>query len=193
MQSSGEIHVRRALRPGDLGAIVEMHGRVYGREYGNDARFEGMVAGSVARAAARGFPSRREGIWIVERDGEHCGSTALTDEGDGTAMVRWVLLDASLRGAGLGRRMIGELVEEARGHGYEKLCLETFSLLRAAAHIYRSFGFEIVSTDSAPRWGHERIDYQRYELDLQSTSTKAPPRRGSPPPSNPPSASRATA
>lgn len=188
-----EISIRRELRPGDLGAIIEMHGRVYAREYGNDERFEAMVAATVARVGQRGFPSQREGIWIVERDGVFSGSLAFTDEGDGTATVRWFLLDARLRGSGLGRRMLTELIAEARNLGYSGLCLETFSLLRAAARLYRSFGFEVVSTDTAPRWGHAVIDYQRYELELQSTTTTAPPRRGSPPPSSLPSASRATA
>jgi GNAT superfamily N-acetyltransferase len=187
------ISIRRALRPGDLGAIIEMHGRVYAGEHGNDERFEAMVAASVARAAERGFPSPREGVWIVERDGIFSGSLALTDEGAGTAMVRWFLLDSALRGSGLGRRMLTELLAEAKQNGYSRICLETFSLLRTAAGLYRSFGFEVVSTDTAPRWGHAAIDYQRYELALQSTTTTAPPRRGSPPPSSLPSASRATA
>jgi GNAT superfamily N-acetyltransferase len=188
-----ETSIRRELRPGDLRAILEMHGRVYAHEYGNDERFEAMVAATVTRAGQRGFPSEREEIWIVEHDGIFSGSLALTDEGDGTAMVRWFLLDSELRGSGLGRRMLTELVAEAREHGYSRLCLETFSLLRAAARLYLSFGFEVVSTDTAPRWGHAAIDYQRYELPLQSTRTTAPPRRGSPPPSSLPSASRATA
>jgi N-acetylglutamate synthase-like GNAT family acetyltransferase len=187
------VSIRRQLRPGDLGAIIEMHGRVYGREYGNDERFEAMVAGSVAHAATGGFPNRREGVWIVERDDALAGSLALTDEGDDVAAVRWFLLDPELRGAGLGRRMLAELLAEAQGHGYTRIFLDTFSLLRAAAGLYRSFGFEVVNTDTAPRWGHERIDYQRYELELQATTTTAPPRRGSPPPSSTPSASRATA
>lgn len=188
-----ELSIRREVRPGDLEAIVEMHRRVYAGEYDNDERFAEMVAASVARAAERGFPSEREEIWIVERDGIFSGSLALTDEGDGTAMVRWFLLESELRGSGLGRRMLTELIAAARGYGYSQLCLETFSLLRAAASLYRSFGFEVVSTDTAPRWGHAAIDYQRYELELQSTTTTAPPRRGSPPPSSLPSAFRATA
>ena len=192
-----ETSIRREMRPGDLGAIIEMHGRVYAGEHGNDERFEAMVAATVARAGQRGFPSEREGIWIVERDGVFSGSLAYSDEGDGSAMVRWFLLDSELRGAGLGRRMLTELVAEAREHGYSRLCLETFSLLRAAARLYLSFGFEVVSNDTAPSWGHAAIDYQRYELELsaepQSTRTTAPPRRGSPPPSSLPSASRATA
>ena len=98
------LKIRRDLRAGDLDRIVAMHARVYGQENNVDARFVEMVAGAVARARERGFPSRRERIWIVEHDGAFSGSLALTDEGTGGAMVRWFLLEASLRGAGLGRR-----------------------------------------------------------------------------------------
>ena len=187
------ISVRRVLRPGDLDAILAMHARLYPREHGLDPDFMSMVEASVEVVTGRGFPGEREGIWLVERDDVFLGSLALSDEGDGVAMVRWFLLDPSLRGSGLGRRMLDELIAEARAHGYSLLRLETFSLLQAAAHLYRSHGFEVVSTDTGPRWGREEISYQRYELRLQSTTTTAPPRRGSPPPSSLPSASRATA
>jgi hypothetical protein len=36
----------------------------------------------------------------------------------------------------------------------------------AASPARASHGFELVSADDAPRWGRERIVYQRYELDL---------------------------
>jgi len=74
--------------------------------------------------------------------------------------------------------------------------LETFSALRAAAHIYLGYGFEVVSAETGPRWGRDEVTYQRYELALpeaQSTTTTAPPRRGSPPPSRAPSSPLATA
>jgi N-acetylglutamate synthase-like GNAT family acetyltransferase len=199
-----DIAIRRDLRPGDLGAIIEMHGRLYAAEYGNDSSFEGFVASSVSRAAIRGFPGEREGIWIVERDGELAGSIAYTDEGEETATLRWVLLDPQLRGRGLAAGLVAKLLDEVEEHGYERICLETFSDLRAAAHIYRSHGFEVVQEETGPRWGRERVTFQHYELLLprsgrenplgQSSSTTAPPRRGSPPPSSAPlSGSRATA
>ena len=158
--------IRRALRRGDLDAIVAHHSRVYASEYGVDADFASHVAASVARVANRPFPTSREAIRIVELDGEHAGSMGLTDEGNDEAALRWVLLDAKLRGRGLGRRLIAELLAKARESGYTLVWLETFSELESAAHLYRSYGFEVVSEDTAPRWGRDAITYQRYELEL---------------------------
>jgi ribosomal protein S18 acetylase RimI-like enzyme len=169
--SDREPTIRRDLGPGDLGEIIAHHGRLYGGEYGVDSTFEGHVASSVAAAGGRGFPRDGEGIWIVERGGAHLGSIALTDDGDAT--VRWFVLDRSLRGRGLGRRLIAEALELARSSGYERVCLETFSELTAAAHIYRGHGFELQSEQTGPRWGRERITYQRYELVLASRQARA--------------------
>jgi ribosomal protein S18 acetylase RimI-like enzyme len=163
---SPDPRIRRELRPGDLSAIVAHHGRVYGEEYGVDSTFEGHVASSVARAALRGFPSPREAICLVELEGEHAGSLALTDEDDGEAAIRWFVLSPEVRGRGLGRRLLGEMLARASEIGYTRVWLETFSELEAAAHLYRDHGFEVVSADEAPRWGRERITYQRYELEL---------------------------
>lgn len=170
---TGEVTIRRHLRPGDLGAIVAHHGRLYGREYGVDQTFEAMVGAAVAAAGKRGWPHANEGVWIVELDGRHAGSLALTDEGHGQAAVRFVVLDPELRGQGLGRRLVGEAVAEAREEDYDLLWLETFSELRAAAHIYRSHGFEVKWAKTGPKWGRDEITYQHYELDLRA-EMKAP-------------------
>jgi len=170
--------IRRELRPGDLGAIIEHHGRVYAREYGVDSSFEAHVAAAVARAALRGFPRDSEAIWIVERDGKHAGSLALTDEGEGVACVRFFVLDPELRGVGLGRRLVGELLETASGAGFDRAVLETFSDLRAAAHIYRDHGFRVTDKQTGPRWGRAELTYQRYEINLpRPVSNPAPSRQ----------------
>jgi N-acetylglutamate synthase-like GNAT family acetyltransferase len=162
---SGEVQIRREFRPGDLDSIVAHHARLYSREYGLNAEFVAKVATACADAERTGFPAEREAIWIVERVGEHAGSIALTDEGD-TGVVRWVLIDPELRGHGLGRQLVAEVIAKARELGYERLRLETFSELTAAAHLYREAGFEIVREDTRPRWGRDSITYQYYELEL---------------------------
>jgi GNAT superfamily N-acetyltransferase len=163
-----ELTIREELRPGDLGEIVAHHGRLYAEEYGVDATFEGFVAAAVARAAIRGFPSEREAIRIVELGGEHVGSIGLTDEGGGDAAIRWFVLSPEVRGKGLGRRLLVELLDLAREHRYRRVFLETFSELHAAAHLYLDAGFAVTSADTAPRWGREAITYQRYELELEA-------------------------
>ena len=164
---SMEPTVRSELRPGDLEAIVVHHRHIYGEEYGVDSRFGDFVAAAIARATDRGFPSEREAIRIVELDGEHAGSIGLTDEGDGEAAIRWVVLSPAVRGHGLGRRLLGELLAFAEEVGYRRVWLETFSELRAAAHLYLDHGFAVTSADTAPRWGRESITMQRYELELE--------------------------
>src|SRR5687768_17555033 len=77
---SSEPTVRRELRRGDLGAIVSLHGRLYAREHGLDSTFEAHVCAAVAKVGQRGWPSERDGVWIVERDGVLAGSLALTQE-----------------------------------------------------------------------------------------------------------------
>jgi GNAT superfamily N-acetyltransferase len=161
-----ELTIREELRPGDLGEIVAHHGRLYAEEYGVDATFEGFVTAAVVRAAIRGFPSEREAIRIVELGGEHVGSIGLTDEGGGDAAIRWFVLSPEVRGKGLGRRLLVELLDLAREHRYRRVFLETFSELHAAAHLYLDAGFAVTSADTAPRWGREAITYQRYELEL---------------------------
>jgi GNAT superfamily N-acetyltransferase len=167
------LEIRTTLLPGDLGAIIAHHGDVYRREYGVDSTFEAHVATAVAAAGRHGFPGPGEQLRIAELDGRHAGSIALTDEGDGWATLRFFLLDPELRGQGVGRRWVGELLTAAKEHGYEGVRLETFSELTAAAHLYRSHGFEVISEDTRPRWGRPAITYQRYELAFQSRAQSA--------------------
>jgi ribosomal protein S18 acetylase RimI-like enzyme len=168
MRGNDDFRIRRDLRPGDLGAIIALHGRLIPPVYGLDATHEGYIAASVAQQAIRGWPGERGSVWIVERDRELAGSIALTDDGDDTAGLRWFALEPELRGRGLGRRLVGELVEAARMRGFARVRLETFSDLRAAAHLYREHGFELIHEESGPRWGRDQVTYQHYELALRN-------------------------
>jgi ribosomal protein S18 acetylase RimI-like enzyme len=160
------VTIRRELRDGDAGEIVELHRRVYVPEYERNEAFLAAVAASVQSAVTAGWPHDRGAVWLLDRDAGLSGSLALTDEGGGLGHVRWVVFAPELRGLGLGRRVVEEMVREARSLGLRKLELETFGALTTAAHLYRSAGFRVRWERPRDDWGPP-IVYQHYELELE--------------------------
>jgi ribosomal protein S18 acetylase RimI-like enzyme len=159
--------IRRALRPGDEQRIAELHRRVYQPEYGLDDEFVSEVRAGVEAAVASGWPRSGGGVWVADDgNGRVLGSLALTDEGGGCGRIRWFVIDPCLRGTGLGRSLLGELLVEARAQGLGQLALETFSSLESAARLYREAGFRLVWERPREDWG-TAITYQRYELALR--------------------------
>jgi len=77
--------IRTALRPGDLGAIVAMHGLLYAKEYGFDGTFEAYVAGPLAEFAHRNDP--RERIGIAEEGERLCGVIGIVAAEAGAARL----------------------------------------------------------------------------------------------------------
>ncbi len=163
-----QIVIRRTLADDDAARIAELHRRVYVPEYGMNDVFVARVAEGVREAIAVGWPQSGGGVWLIDgpRDRvELRGCLALTDEGDGLGRPRWFVLAPELRGRGLGRGLVDELVARAREQGFERLELETFSALSAAARIYRELGFRVTSERRRKDWGPP-ITYQHYRLEL---------------------------
>jgi RimJ/RimL family protein N-acetyltransferase len=158
--------VRRTLRDGDAEAIVDLHDRVYRAEYDRNDEFVAAVARKLAAACEAGWPENGGGVWLVEHEGRVAGSVALTDEGDGVGWVRWVVFGPEVRGHGLGRALIAELIDEARAQGMKRLELETFSALTTAARIYRRAGFLVTWARERDDWGPS-VTYQHYEMSLR--------------------------
>jgi GNAT superfamily N-acetyltransferase len=136
---AGAFSLRYDLRPGDLGAVVCLHGTVYAREYGFDTTFEAYVAGPLAEFVLT--RSDRDRLWIAERGGRLAGCVGVAGTSPQEAQLRWFLVEPSARGAGLGRRLLEEAVAFCGGCGYDAVFLWTVSALEAAGRLYRAFGF----------------------------------------------------
>jgi hypothetical protein len=80
------VTIRTTLRPGDLGAIVALHGTAYAREQGFDLTFEAYVAGPLADFV-RAAPERGR-LWVAERGGALAGCIAIVPATPREAQLR---------------------------------------------------------------------------------------------------------
>jgi DNA-binding MarR family transcriptional regulator/GNAT superfamily N-acetyltransferase len=149
--------VLRGPRPGDLGWIVQAHGRLYAEQYGWDDSFEALVAGIVADYA-RDHDPRREAAWIAEVDGEPAGCVLCVGREDDVAQLRLLLVEPRARGRGIGGRLIEECLRFAQRAGYARITLWTNDVLHEARRLYERAGFELVESAPHHSFGHDLVE-----------------------------------
>ena len=153
--------IRTDLRPGDLRAIVRLHGVTYGRERGWDATFEAYLAIPLAEFVIEASP--RERIWVAEHEETLAGCIAVVESSPETAQFRWFLVAPECRGSGLGRRLLREAISFCRETCHTEIMLWTERSLTAAAHLYQTEGFRKVEEKSVRLWGTDIVE-ERYEM-----------------------------
>jgi DNA-binding MarR family transcriptional regulator/GNAT superfamily N-acetyltransferase len=148
--------VLRPPRAGDLGWVVELHGRLYAEEYGRDASFEALVARIVADYIDHREP-QRENAWIAESDGGRVGCVFCVKKSEKVAQLRLLLVEPKARGAGLGTRLVDECMRFARRAGYSEMMLWTNDVLTSARRIYEHFGFKLIEEERHHSFGHDLV------------------------------------
>jgi GNAT superfamily N-acetyltransferase len=158
------IVVRTAVRPGDVDAIVRLHGSIYSREFGFDSTFEHYVAAPLAAFVERIAP--RERIWIAEHGDRIVGSVAIVAGSEDIAQLRWFLVEPGSRGDGLGTALLRDAVAFCRDAGYASVVLWTVNALTAASRLYVAAGFRRSEEKPGRRWGVDVVE-EKYEMALR--------------------------
>lgn len=158
-KAADDLKIVSGYQPGIIARITELHAFYYAQTYGFGQRFESIVAGGLAEFAHRLHTAVNQ-IWVVKRGAEILGSIAIDGEdmGQGTAHLRWYIVDDALRGSGYGKKLLDTALAFADAHGFEKTYLTTFAGLGAARHLYESRGFELAEEGLGTQWGKEVME-----------------------------------
>ena len=157
------VTIRTGLKPGDLGYITYLHGKIYEEEYGFDTSFEPYVARPLSDFSLS--ENKRQKIWIVEKEDEIVGCIAIVDAGENLAQLRWLLLTKENRGQGIGKRLMQYAIDFCNEQGFDGVFLWTVDLLVEAAGLYLSHGFSVTEEKMHRLWGL-MLNEQRYDLKL---------------------------
>jgi GNAT superfamily N-acetyltransferase len=98
---------------------------------------------------------------VVVEDGEAVAGGGVRRLDDGVAEIKRMWTAPAARGRGLGRRLLAELEDAARGLGYTRIRLDTAAPMKAAQAIYTSSGYMPIADYNgngyAAFWGEKRL------------------------------------
>ena len=150
----------------DASAIFAVVAAVMG-EYGLSSDLEGNDADLrdfVAAYRGRGGSFRV----VTSNEGEVVGCAGLYPIDERHAEIRRMYLLPRARGHGIGRKLLEELIALAKERHFERVVLETASVLKEAISLYRNRGFVQV----ARRGTALRKCDQAYALELSSDAAR---------------------
>lgn len=162
--NAAAVTIRTDLRPGDLGYVIHLHGRLYKEEQNFGIGFEAYVAQGLAEFYKQ-YDPEKDGVWICEQGEKMVGFLALMHRGDQTAQLRYFLLLPECRGLGLGKRLMEGFMSYLRDKGYRHCYLWTTSEQETAIALYKRYGFVLTEEKASATFGKQLYE-QKYELSL---------------------------
>ncbi|HSM03468.1 MAG TPA: GNAT family N-acetyltransferase [Longimicrobiales bacterium] len=100
------------------------------------------------------YRAPRGAFLVARHEGRAAGCGALTLTGPQVGYIKRMWIDRSIRGLGLGRRMLEALESTARSMGCLVAELETNRALSAAIRLYRTAGYEEVPPFNDEHYAH---------------------------------------
>ena len=151
---SDDISIRTDLRPGDLGRIISLHGEVYNPMGGYGLQFEAFVGRTIAEFILDNDAHGQ--IWLAERGDRLVGCTAIALRDGNRGQLRWVLVDPSARGRGIGKHLVNAAMNYCLEEGCKSGFLETTAGLLESQTLYEKLGFTVASEKVEELWDGPR-------------------------------------
>ncbi len=158
-----DIGIRNELRPGDMGFIIHLHGKLYKAEYNYGISFESYVASGLHEFYTS-YDPELDRVWICEHREKIVGFLLLMHR-NSTAQLRYFLILPEYRGIGLGKKLMELYMSFMRSKSYRRSYLWTTHELQAAASIYQRHGFRLTEEKDSKAFG-KVLKEQRYDLIL---------------------------
>jgi peptidyl-dipeptidase Dcp len=159
--SLNDIQIRTDLRPGDIGYVIHLHGRLYNVEYGYGVGFEAYVALGLHEFYKQYDPETNR-VWICEHAGKMIGFLLLMNRGK-AAQLRYFIIEPAYRGIGLGKKLMELYLAFLKDCKYESSYLWTTDELPAAASLYTRHGFRLTEEKPSDAFG-KPLKERRYDL-----------------------------
>ncbi|MFF2479822.1 GNAT family N-acetyltransferase [Paenibacillus sp. NPDC058071] len=152
------ISIRDEYTDEDQALIIEKQRAFYTDLHGYDESFLEYLN--------KTMDSKIDKIWIAEENGKFAGCVGLVKETENTALLRWFIVESSMRGKGTGTRLVQALLDYCKAQQYERISLWTVSDLTAARKLYKKLGFHLaVVKDEQLLWGKKLVE-ERWDLEL---------------------------
>jgi DNA-binding MarR family transcriptional regulator/GNAT superfamily N-acetyltransferase len=155
------IAIRSTLKPGDLGYIAYMHGRVYNREHQYGLGFESYVLQGLGEFGHH-YDPEKDRVWICEYGQEMVGFLVGVHRKD-AVQLRYFILLPEYRGLGLGKRLMKEFMAYVHDSGYRRAYLWTTNEQQTAIALYTRYGFVLREEKESRAFDKPLIEL-KYEL-----------------------------
>ena len=166
--SSPPSFVIRHADAGDIGTVLQRQALYYATR--SDWDIVALEA-DIARGLAELLESGRHGrsrLWIAEAaDNRFAGSVAIVEREERLAQFRFLLVEGSFQGLGLGKRLSELALNFAERQSFERLYLDTAAIdvNAKARQLYKQLGFELVREAQEDFYGRVAPS-ERWEIKL---------------------------
>jgi putative acetyltransferase len=136
---SPAFELRQAASPAEV-VVARLLFEEYQRSLGISLCFQNFDAELAGLPGSYAPPEGR--LLLAFAGGTPAGCVALRKIEEGICELKRLWVRSAFRGTGLGRRLVAEILWDARGIGYRRVRLDTLPSMKAAQTLYESFGFK---------------------------------------------------